>query len=125
MTKEERETERRRQQAFERLGTTRPVCATCGESDPHCLEEHHIAGRRCDGAVALICRNCHRKLSDAHKDHPKSSQDPPSLLERAGRFLLGLADMLVLVVEKLREFGSMLIAEARQSATATDGRCHE
>jgi hypothetical protein len=125
MTKEEREKERRRQQAFERLGTTRPVCATCGESDPHCLEDHHIAGRHYGGTVALICRNCHRKLSDAQKDHPKPSQDPPSLMEHVGHFLLGLADLLLLLVGKLKEFGARLITEARQPATAPGSSSYE
>jgi hypothetical protein len=36
-----------------------------------CLEVHHIAGRDFDNdATAILCRNCHRKLSDDLKDHP-------------------------------------------------------
>jgi hypothetical protein len=36
----------------------------------------------------------------------------PSLLERVGRFLLGLADLFEQLIPKLREFGLALIAEA-------------
>jgi hypothetical protein len=67
MTKEERDRERRRQQAYERLGSAKPGCCVCGEANPHCLEHHHIAGRSYDDATIQICMNCHRKLSDSRK----------------------------------------------------------
>ena len=60
----------RRQRAIERLGTRNPKCAHCGEADPLALELHHIAGQAYDRATVIVCRNCHRKLSDLQKDHP-------------------------------------------------------
>jgi hypothetical protein len=119
VNKAEREKERRRQQACERLGTAKPVCVTCGEDNPHCLERHHIAAQNYDPAVVQICRNCHRKLSDDQRDHGAAVDEPPSPLERAGHLLLGLADFLALLIEKLREIGRLLICEARQKAAAT------
>lgn len=104
--------ERRRRQAHERLGTTTPRCGECGEADWRCLEAHHVAGRRFDEATVILCRNCHRKASDAQKDHPEAVADDPSWLERIGHFLLGLADLLALAVEKLKLFGQELIDRA-------------
>lgn len=125
MNKDEKEKERRRQQAFERLGTTTPHCGICGENYPHCLEDHHIAGRHYDESTVEICMNCHRKLSDAQKDHPKAGEDPPSVLERIGHVLLGLADLLGLVIDKLKECGRLLISEARRGCDATRKVSHE
>jgi hypothetical protein len=123
--KNAKEKERRIQMGYERLGTTKPICRSCGETNPHCLEDHHIAGRRYSELVAQICANCHRKLSDAQKDHPKPERDAPSSLERIGHFLLGLADLLGLVIDKLREYGRLLISEANRTANATGEVCHE
>ncbi len=106
--------EKRRQKALERLGTNTPQCVHCGESDHRCLEAHHIAGRAYDEQTVVMCRNCHRKLSDSQKDHPpKVSEKDPSLLECIGHFLLGLADLFEMLMEKLREFGKALIEGAK------------
>ncbi len=109
-----RDCERRRRQAYERLGTTTPTCGECGETDWRCLEAHHVAGERYGGGRVILCRNCHRKTSDPQKDHPESLDATPSWLERIGHFLLGLADLLALAVEKLQAFGRELIERARQ-----------
>ena len=61
--------ERRRQRALERLGTDDPCCAICAENDWRCLELHHIAGQAFDDTTMIVCRNCHRKLSDMQKEH--------------------------------------------------------
>ena len=115
MKPEEREKERRPQQACERLGAASPACVICSEDDPHCLEQHHIAGRHCGDTVVPVCRNCHRKLSNAQKDHPKSVSDP-TLLERIGRFLLGLGDLFDLLTDRLHELGRLLISLAHREA---------
>ena len=101
--------EKRRQNRLEKLGTQRPVCCRCGEHDDRCLEAHHIAGRAYTDDTVIVCRNCHRKLSDAQKDHPQQWADDPSMLERIGHFLLGLADFFILLAKKLTEFGLWLI----------------
>ena len=123
MDPEKREKERRRQQAFERLGTTKPQCVRCGENDPRCFEQHHVAGRRYSDAAILVCSNCHGKLSDAQKDHPKPAANPPTSQECIGHFLLGLADFFAELSERLREFGRSLIALAgREAKRARTGR---
>ena len=100
----------RRQKALERLGTNNPRCAFCPCKDPLALELHHIAGRGYDDELVIICRNCHRGLSDGQKDHPSRQNDPPSDAERIGHFLLGLADLFELLVKRLREFATKLFA---------------
>jgi len=47
------------------------ACPFCGEDDPRCAEDHHIAGRKYDDMTVRVCRNCHRKLSDMQRDHPR------------------------------------------------------
>ena len=105
--------EQRKQRAFERLGSDSPRCVDCGETDWRCLECHHIAGQAHGEECAVVCRNCHRKLSDAQKDHPPAlaGGEPPHL-EKIGHFLLGLADLLEMLIEKLREYGMVLIEAA-------------
>lgn len=120
MNDREKKKERRKQKALERLGTNTPVCVLCGETDWRCLELHHIAAQAFDGTPAIVCRNCHRKLSDMQKDHPEQTITPPDPLERIGHFLLGLADLFALLVDKLREFGKDLIARASQNVAPTE-----
>jgi hypothetical protein len=117
MSNQELRREKRRQTTLERLGTNTPCCAECGETDWRCLELHHIAGRDFDAdATAILCRNCHRKLSDDQKDHPPLASSHPSQFDRIGHFLLGLADLLVRLAGKCREFGYVLIEYAKTFA---------
>lgn len=104
--------ERRKQRRLEVLGSNEPRCGMCGEDDWRCLELHHVADHGRDEATARICRNCHRKVSDDQKDHPAFDPDADPMLDRIGHFLLGLADMLRLIVEKLYAFGLTLIDRA-------------
>lgn len=103
----------RRQRALQRLGSDNPRCFRCGINNPHCLELHHIAGQAYDGRTVIACRNCHRALSDAQRDHPEHMADVPSILETIGRFLLGIADLFMLLIDGLREYGHLLIDYAR------------
>ncbi len=102
--------EQKKQRAILRLGTDDPRCATCAEPDWRCLERHHVAGRAYDESAVILCRNCHRKLSDPSENRD-SPADPP-LLERVGRFLLGLAALLLMLAAKLKSFGDDLLAAA-------------
>jgi len=104
--------EDRRQQQLRRLGTQNPRCVICGEADPGVLEKHHIAGRKYHDDQAIVCANCHRKLSDKQRDHaPPGAVEPEGFLATIGHYLLGLADFLAKVVETLREFGAWLIGQ--------------
>lgn len=110
--KQEIAREARKQRRLEALGTDDPHCAMCPESDWRCMEGHHIAGRKYDETEIIVCRNCHRKLSDDQKDHPDFNLNADPILQRIGHFLLGLADMLRRIVERLAEFGAILIETA-------------
>lgn len=116
MNKTERKREMRRQNALERLGTNNPRCHVCGKTNPHCLERHHIAGRAHANDTVIVCRNCHRELSDKQKDHPALKSPTSDPVERIAHFLLGLADLFELLVAKLREFGHALIERTSTSA---------
>lgn len=113
---------RRKQKALERLGTNNPRCIYCSEIRPECLELHHVGGRKNDPLTVIICRNCHRTLSDLQRDHPKQEQAPVDHLEAIGHFLLNLADFLALLIERLKEFGHELIQRARVTAVAGGAR---
>src|SRR5438067_1498876 len=105
------EGERRRRAAFRRLGTDDPRCVLCGESDWRCLELHHVAGRAFGHHTAILCRNCHRKVSDP-TDNGRMPDDPP-ILERIGHLLAGLAALFAEAAALLREAAGTLIEAAR------------
>ena len=108
--------EARKQKRLEILGSNHPICVVCGESDWRCLEQHHIAGQAYNDDLSNVCRNCHRKLSNEQKDHPKQIDIPSTTIESIGHFLLGLADLFALLVNSLKEFGNYLIETAKTAA---------
>lgn len=110
----------RKQKRLDRMEIASPRCVHCGENDDRCLEAHHIAGRKFDPATAIECRNCHRKLSDMQRDHPEPIANPPGLVERVAHFLLGLADLFELLIQKFREFADDLLKSRRQAADGED-----
>lgn len=116
MTNEELTRERRKQNRLEKLGTNEPRCGTCGDDRWQCLELHEPAGKAYDHASVIICRNCHRFASNEQYDHPKAADLSDPALFAIGRFLLGLADMLRIIVEKLFAFGQELTARASRPA---------
>ena len=114
-----KDAEDRRQQRLRRFRTRHPRCAVCGESDPAVLELHHIASRAHGEEVAIVCANHHRKLSDKQLDHVNTgTAKPASEFGDIGHFLLGLADLLVMVVEALRRFAARLMKEAIGAVTS-------
>ena len=108
--------ETRKQSKLEKLGTNHPLCVICGEDDWRCLEEHHIPGQAYGEELATVCRNCHRKLSDDQYNHPEKLNPEPCLFERLGHFLLGLADLFALLVERFRMIGHELIQAAKKNS---------
>jgi len=93
----------------------------CGEDDPFCLEPHEPGGSDfCDISV-IECRNCHRKLEDLRKDHPKGLSKPPTDVECIAHSLLGLADWFELLVGRLREFAAVLLDKVRSEPPAGGG----
>jgi hypothetical protein len=102
----------RLEKQYRRLGTREPVCVGCGESNPFCLELHHLAGQKHQGDTGIVCRNCHRKLTDQQRDHvPPSPAKPSARSATIGRYLLGLADLLLMIANALRDFGKQLMGE--------------
>ena len=110
--------ERRKQARLEKLGTHNPICGICGNNDWRCIEQHHIGTQSRLDILALICANCHRKVTDDQKDHPSFDPTADPMLDQIGHFLLGLADMLRDIVEQLYKFGLALIARAAVSPTS-------
>jgi hypothetical protein len=72
-------------------------CIICPERDPRCFEWHHVAGHTFGDEQVVVCRNCHRKLSDKQKDHPPIGDGEPTRAECLGRQLLGIADLMELL----------------------------
>jgi len=114
MPKARPDSETRKEQAFKRLGTRKPSCTVCGETDPRCMELHHIAGQKHHNDLAIVCRNCHRKLSDDQRDHPVDLLGQNPMLATIGHYLIGLADLFRLLAETLVAFGKWLIDEAQK-----------
>jgi hypothetical protein len=100
----------RLEQQYRRLGRRDPICLSCGEANPFCLELHHLAGQAQHDDAGIVCRNCHRKLSDKQHDHAAGpTSESEGVLATIGRYLLGLADFLMMIVSTLRQFGTQLI----------------
>jgi hypothetical protein len=113
--------ERRKQARLHKLGTNTPRCAMCGNADWRCIEEHHPDTRKRDTLVVLLCANHHRLVTYDQKTHPTELPGCDDLLARIGNFLLGLADMLSDILDRLYEYGEALIALANQSALKSGG----
>jgi hypothetical protein len=109
----QRKRETRKQKHLERLGADDPCCVVCGETYVGALERHHLAGRAYDEFISIICRNCHRKLSDDQKDHAPKLDNSPALDERLAHFLDGLADFFIELAARLRKFAAELIERAK------------
>jgi|HubBroStandDraft_6_1064221.scaffolds.fasta_scaffold173459_2 hypothetical protein len=114
MTKSSSDHNDRLEQQYRRLGTRSPMCVVCGERDPFCLELHHIAGQKHHDDVGIVCRNCHRKLTNQQRDHKREQEDTgDSLLATIGHYLIGLCDLLALLLSTLRDFGRQLLESSR------------
>jgi hypothetical protein len=114
--------ERRKQSRLHKLGTNTPRCARCGNSDWRVIEEHHPDSRKRDKLVVLLCANHHRIVTDDQKDHPPGAEGCDLFLLSVGNFLLGLADMFAIIIERLYEFGEALIALANERVLKPGGQ---
>ena len=113
--------EHRKQSRLHKLGTNSPRCPCCTETDWRVFEQHHLTGRKHDDLIINVCANDHRRLTDGQSDHPETDLNADELLAMIGNFLLGLADMLVLIIERLYEFGNALVARANEGAFKPEG----
>jgi len=101
------EYEARKRKRLHALGTDDPQCP-CGENRWQCLELHHAEGQAYGNTLVIVCRNCHRILSVAQEGHPIHRSKTDRDLTRMARLLAGFADLLELVVAKLRETATAL-----------------
>lgn len=81
MTDDELKCEARKQRRLEVLGTNEPRCAMCPETAWQCMELHHVAGQHHDETTVILCRNCHRKVSDDQKALPQFDPDADPILD--------------------------------------------
>src|SRR5690349_21841478 len=95
--------ERRKQQRLRKLGSQNPQCAVCGETHWECLELHHIEGQAYGSTLTIVCTNCHAKLSVQQYGHPTQKTGGDLELTTTTRLLASLADLLQLIVDKIRE----------------------
>jgi hypothetical protein len=110
------ERERRKQSRLHKLKTNMPACKACGEDDWRVMQEHHLAMRKHDNLVVILCANDHRRVTDDQNDHPKVLPGGDEFFARVGKFLKGLADLLRIILDCLSGFGDELIARANLSA---------
>jgi hypothetical protein len=112
MDKDSADLERRKQRAFQRLGTNDPRCVACGEYDWRCLELHHIAGEAYGDETVILCRNCHRK----HTDPAANAAQPEDIpfLERLARLLIGWGEHLVELGHQMIDSGKQLLQAAQE-----------
>lgn len=109
--RDRRRLERRERQA-ERVGGR--YCLVCGEDNPCCLEEHHLAGRANDPHTTVtLCRNCHAKVTDPQQDRPPdllSHKAQTSSERRRINMLYGQADLFRRVAEEQERLADELYA---------------
>lgn len=123
MNEQGNDAERRREAAYERLGTRTPKCRYCPETDPVVLtgaapnivcyqcqavqagkpptEEHHLGGQHNHPFIVPIPANDHRRLNDMQNDWPRDTLTNPDgspLIGIVG-LLRGAIDVLLLIIK--------------------------
>lgn len=106
----ERQKKRRK---FRTHGHEHLVCILCEEDEVLCLIEDHVAGRKHDDTLCLICENCDCKRTADQRCDPPPGPNPRNVFEVIGRWLLSIASYFQLLKDKLRQFGLFLIGLAR------------
>lgn len=102
------------------LGSDKPSCFYCGESDVACLEIEHPVGREYDKAFTrIVCRNCHRKL-EMGRDVAKLTKNgqprvPETEWESHRNYLLRLANDFEATSESVRK-RAVSLGEPKNSA---------
>jgi hypothetical protein len=91
-----------------KLGTRNPACIACGETNPLCLELHHIAGQHHHDDLSIVCCNCHRKVTQQQMYRP-GAFEPADTPASIGHYLCGLADLFAMLAATLQRFGEWLI----------------
>ena len=99
----------------ERLsGIHNEICVGCGCDLDQGKEDDHLTGRKHGDLVWALCLSCHHKRSELQREEPPPTDNPRSVLEVIGRWLLSVAEYFELMCETFRRFGAFLIELARQ-----------
>jgi hypothetical protein len=100
---------RRKVEALEQLGTERPLCLYCGNTDPllvrpRRIQNHHLFGEDRDEATVPACLNCHAGAGEALTDAevPMTCEKEPTKFARA--IFRALAVHFSLLAEACRRF---------------------
>jgi len=110
--------ERRRQRRLVLLGAENPCCAICGEASLECLEIHEIAGFKRDPKTkAIVCRNCHRKLTSRLLDAGIPMVRERCPLGRTGNWMRALAVTMHAEADALERW-AMLLDQSITSSNA-------
>ena len=107
----ERDKKRRK---FVAHGHEELVCTICGMDEVLCLIEDHVAGRKHDEALRLLCENCDCVRTADQRADPPPGPNPRNVFEVIGRWLLSLASYFDLLKDTLRRFGLFLIDLAKR-----------
>jgi hypothetical protein len=97
-----------------RLGKDELCCPICGETHPAAFEFDHVAGKMHDDQEQELCKTHHAIRTAEQLLQPPPTDNPQNPLERIGRWLLGMAAYLEMLVPFLKRFGTFLIELARQ-----------
>lgn len=116
-----RDKETREQRRLDRLGSDAPRCAVCGDGDTARLELHHLAGQHFGDELIVLCRNCHRTVTDDQEDHPPPSQPDPPWWERLAHWLLGLADVFRALADQATTWAQFLLGLSGDPPPMPDG----
>jgi hypothetical protein len=123
MNDREKRRRRRERAAIRKFGIPNPACEICGETALCCLEWHEPGGRRFNKVRVILCRNCHRKLEDDRRDHPKPIWKSDEPIQSLAFSLYGEADILSRLAAKRREDAEMLLKlSARDAIEPEEGR---
>lgn len=101
---------------FRQFGFAEPRCPICGDDRIWRLQLDHIAGQKHDETCWPLCGNCHADRTFVQQTlEPSNSEmgQPTNVFEVIGRWLLGIAQWLELIIDKLWQFGEFLIDLAR------------
>jgi hypothetical protein len=117
----DKKSERRKQACAERLRTNNFICIGCGCTYSCASERHHIAGKHYDKLhIEDICATCHCRLTEAQRSHPHPINEPPSDIESAAHYNLGVSDLFALRARLGEDYGNKLLRIANNRKLAWD-----
>ena len=95
------------------------VCATCAESAPNVLEQHHPMGQAHEPDLTVVlCKNCHGKATEGQLQEEVEFRATDSFLERIAAifgslaaFFRFLAEAFDRLAKQVKDYAANLVAE--------------